>query len=111
MFWLSYVALEQRNVSMAEAILTRSVQWIGAETNEHHVIALFRIGCIATAASGQDFAIKERFGKYLRDLAFLLPKGDTCRALSAEIEVLKAFTPLSEWQNYAQAEALALLGW
>ena len=38
-------------------------------------------------------------------------KGDTCRALSAEIEVLKAFTPLSEWQNYAQAEALALLGW
>lgn len=111
MFWLSYVAVEQRNASMAEAILTRCLQWIGAETNEHHATALFRIGCIATAASGQDSVTKDRFGKYLRDLVFLLPKGDACRALSAEIEVLKAFTPLGEWQNYAQAEALALLGW
>jgi hypothetical protein len=111
MFRISYVALEQRNVPLAEAILTRCLQWIGAETNQHHASALFRIGFIATAALGQDRVTKVRFGKYLRDLAFLLPKGDACRALSAEIEVFKTFTPLAEWQNYAQAEALGLLGW
>jgi hypothetical protein len=111
MFWISYVALEQRNARLAEAILTRCLQWIDAETNEHHASALFRIGFIATAALGEDSVTKERFGKYLRDVAFVLPKGDACRALSAELEVLKAFTPLAEWQNYAQAEALALLGW
>jgi hypothetical protein len=110
MFRLSYIALAQRNVPLADAILTRCVQGIGPGTDGHHASALVRIGFIATAASGRDSVTKERFAKYLRDLAFLLPQGDPCRALCAELEVLKTFTPLGEWHSLAQAEALCLLG-
>jgi hypothetical protein len=108
---LSYVALAQRNISLADAILTRCVQAIGPWTDEHHASALIHIGYIATAASGQEDVTKERFAKYLRNLAVLLPQGAPCRALCAELEVLKTFTPISEWHSYAQAEALCLLSW
>jgi hypothetical protein len=67
---LSYVAFAQRNVPLADAILTRCVQAIGPWTDEHHARALVRIGYIATAASGQEDVTKERFAKYLRNLAF-----------------------------------------
>jgi hypothetical protein len=107
---LSYIALDQRNVTLADAILTRCLQGIGPATDEHHASALVYIGFIATAASGQESVIKERFAKYLRDLAFLLPQGAPCRALGVELEVLKTFTPLGEWHSFAQAEALCLLG-
>jgi hypothetical protein len=110
MFRLSYVALAQRNVPLADAILTRCLQGIGLGTDGHHASALVRIGCIATAASGQDSVTKERFAKYLRDLAALLPQGAPCRAMCAELEVLKMLTPLGEWHSYAQADALCLLG-
>jgi hypothetical protein len=107
---LSYIALAQRNVPLVDAILTRCLQGIGPATDEHHASALVHIGFIATAAAGENSAIKERFAKFLRDLAFLLPEGAPCRALGAELEVLKTFTPLGEWQSFAQAEALCLLG-
>ena len=107
---LSYVALAQRNVPLADAILTRCVQAIGPSTDEHHASALVHIGYIATAASGQEDVTKEHFAKYLRNLAFSLPRGAPCRALCAEMEVLKTFTPIGEWHSYAQAEALCLLG-
>jgi hypothetical protein len=107
---LSYLALAQRNVSIAEAILGRCLQAIGPWTDEHHTSALIRIGLVATAASGQDSVIKERFARYFRDLAFILPQGAPCRALGAELEVLKTFIPLGEWHSFAQAEALCLLG-
>ena len=107
---LSYVALAQRNVRLADAILMRCLQGIGSGTDEHHASALVHIGFIATAASGQDSVTKERFAKYLRDLAFLLPQGAPCRAFCAELEVLKTFTPVGEWHSLAQAEALCRLG-
>jgi hypothetical protein len=107
---LSYIALAQRNVSLADAVLTRCLQGIGPTTDEYHASALVHIGFIATAASGQDSVIKERFAKYLRDLAWLLPQGAPCHALGAELEVLKTFTPLAEWHSFAQVEALCLLG-
>jgi hypothetical protein len=107
---LSYVALAQRNVPLADAILTRCLQGVGPGTDEHYAGALVQIGFIATAASGQDSATKERFAKYLRDLAFLPPQGGPCRALRAELEVLKTFTPLADWHSFAQAEALCRLG-
>jgi hypothetical protein len=50
MFRLSYIALAQRNVPLADAILTRCVQGIGPGTDGHHASALVRIGFIATAA-------------------------------------------------------------
>jgi hypothetical protein len=107
---LSYVALAQRKISLADAILTRCVQAIGPWTDEQHASALVHIGYIATAASGQEAVTKDRFAKYLRNLAFLLPQGAPCRALYAELEVLKTFTPIGEWHSYAQAEALCRLG-
>jgi hypothetical protein len=107
---LSYIALAQRNVSLAEAILTHCLQGIGPATDEYQASALIHVGFIATAASGQDSVIKERFAKYLRDLALLLPQGAPCRALCAELEVLKTFAPLDEWHSFAQTEALCLLG-
>jgi hypothetical protein len=107
---LSYIALAQRNISLADAILTRCVQAIGPWTDEQLASALVHIGYIATAASGQEDVTKDRFVKYLRNLAFLLPQGAPCRALCAELEVLKTFTPISEWHSYAEAEALCLLG-
>ena len=107
---VSYVALAQRNIALADTLLTHCFQAIGPWTNDHHASALVRIGYIATAASGQEDATKERFAKYLRNLAFLLPQGAPCRALCAELEVLKTFTPIGEWHSYAQAEALCLLG-
>jgi hypothetical protein len=110
MVGLSYVALSQRNIPLADAILTRCLQGIGPWTDEHHASALVSIGFIATATSGQDSVTKERFAKYLRDLALLLPQGASCRALCAELDVLRAFTPLGEWQTHAQAEALCRLG-
>ena len=110
MLQLSYLALAQRNVSIADAILGRCLRAIGPWTDERHASALVHIGFIATAASGQDSVIKERLAKYLRDLAFLLPQGAPCRALCAELEVLKTFISLGEWHSFAQAEALCLLG-
>jgi hypothetical protein len=112
MFRLSYIALAQRNFPLADAILTRCLQGTGSGTDEHRASALVRIGFIATAAleHEQDSETKERFAKYLRDLAFLLPQGAPCRAMCAELEVLKMFTPLGDWQSFAQAEALCLLG-
>jgi hypothetical protein len=110
MLQLSYLALAQRNVSIADATLGRCLRAIGPWTDEHHASALIRIGFIATAASGQDSVTKERFSKYLRDLAFLLPQGAPCRALRAELELLKTFTPVGEWHSFAQAEALCRLG-
>jgi hypothetical protein len=110
MIELSYVAVSQRSVQLAEAILARCLQGIGPETDEHHVSALVSIGFIASASSGQCDATKDRFAKYLRELAFLLPQGEPCRVLYAELEVLKAFTPVGEWQTCAQAQALCLLG-
>ena len=107
---LSYVALAQRNAPLADAILTRCVQAIGPRTDEHHTSALVHIGYIATAASGQGNLTKEGLAKYLRNLAVFLPQGAPCRALCAELEVLKTFTPIGEWHSYAQAEALCLLG-
>jgi len=110
MLQLSYLALAQRNVSIAEAILRRCLQAIGPWTDEHHASALIRIGLVATAASGRDSVIKERFARYFRDLAFILPQGAPCRALGAELDVLKTFIPFGEWPSFAQAEALCLLG-
>ena len=107
---LSYIALAQRNVPLADAILTRCLQGIGPATDEYQANALVHVGFIATAASGEDSVIKERFAKHLRDLAFLLPQGAPCRALCGELEVLKTFTPFDEWHSFAQAEALCLLG-
>jgi hypothetical protein len=107
---LSYIALAQRNAPLADAILTRCLQGIGPATDEYQASALVHVGLIATAASGQDSVIKERFAKYLRDLALLLPQGAPCRALCAELEVLKTFTPLDEWHSFSRAEALCLLG-
>ena len=103
---LSYVALSQRSIQLANAILTRCLQAIGPETDEHHTSALVRIGFIATATFEQDNSTKDRFARYLRDLAFLLPQGASCRALWAELEVLKMFTPLGDWHSFAQAEAV-----
>jgi hypothetical protein len=108
---LSYLALAQRHVPLANAILTRCIQGIGPWTDEQQASALVYVGYIATAVSGQTAVTKERFAKHLRDLAFLLPQGAPCHALRAELEILKTFTPLSEWQSFAQAEALCLLGY
>lgn len=107
---LSYVALSQRHVPLAEAILLRCLQRIGIWTDGRHAGALVHIGFIATAAWGHEAKIKERFAKYLRELAFVLPQGAPCQELRAELDVLKTFTPPSEWHNFAQAEALCLLG-
>jgi hypothetical protein len=107
---LSHVALSQHSTRLADAILTHCPQGIGPETDEHHTSALVRIGFIATAALGQDNATKDRFARYLRELAFLLPQGAPCRALCANLEVLKNFTPVDEWQTHAQTEALCMLG-
>ena len=107
---LSYLALAQRHVALAEAILTRCLEEIGASTDERQTSALIHIGFVTTAAFGQEKETKERLAKYLRDLAYVLPQGAPCRALLAELEVLKTFTPVGEWHSFAQAEALCRLG-
>jgi len=107
---LSYVAVAQRNVPLADAIPGRCLQGVGTWTDESHAGALIKIGLIATAASGQDAVTRERLARYLGDLASLLPQGAPCRAFSAELEGLKTFTLLGEWHSFARAEALGLLG-
>ena len=107
---LCYLALAQRHVPLAEAILTRCFEEIGAMTDERQVGALIHIGFLATAAFVEEALTKERFAKYLRDLAYSLSAGGPCRALLAELEVLKTLTPVGEWPAFAQAEALCRLG-
>jgi hypothetical protein len=77
---LSYLALAQRHVALAEAILTRCLEEIGASTDERQTSALIHIGFVTTAAFGQEKETKERLAKYLRDLAYVLPQGAPCRA-------------------------------
>jgi hypothetical protein len=107
---LSYLALAQRHVPLAEAILSRCFEEIGEWTDERHVSVLIHIGFVATAALGQEPVTKERLAKYLRELAYALPQGAPCRALLWELEILKTLTPIAEWSKFSQAEALCRLG-
>ena len=107
---ISYLALAQRHGPLAEAILSRCLAEIGAWTDERQVSALIHIGFVATAALGQEALAKQRLGKYLRDLSYAIPTAAPCRALLAELEVLKTLTPVGEWPAFAQAEAFCRLG-
>jgi hypothetical protein len=107
---LSYAAAAQRSAAIADSILARSLQSVGIWTDEELAGALFRIGLIATTAYGDGAAIQDRLGRYLRDLASLLPRGAACRALATELEALKKFMPIGEWYRFSQAESLSLIG-
>lgn len=104
---IGYIAVAQRHVPLSDALLGRCLETAGASTDAAEASALFKIGVIATAAAEDAL---DRLARYLGHLARLVPQGEVCQVLSAEMGVLKSLTPLENWHRLAQPEALARLG-
>ena len=104
---IAYLATAQRHAALAEAILARCLEAVGISTDAEDAGTFFRIGLIATATLTET---TDRLAQYLGLLSLALPQGMACRALAAEIAVLKTFVPARDWHRFSRADALSGLG-
>jgi hypothetical protein len=107
---ISYIAVSQRHFPLSEAVLARARQEIQRSSDETQTFALVELGLIAVAASADKTAALDHLATYFTGLAYHLPQGVPCRALSQEIQDLKTLTSVGEWKRFSRAEALAALG-